>query len=277
MSWVAIIFMTAFALAAVLLLHTFLHFRKHLKDLRPHEDGPLGRTLKKQEKPVPKFRDDAPKPDRLLPAVEEGAHEALGMQPVVGRSMNDVHRLREQDQALAQLAAQYDDMAKEPWEVITSGNGTVTWPGDIRPKTFMRAQALILSFMMTPPSVGGAQRGISARETLHFLNVGNQKVVAASKEAAEKVQQQLNDSYFATISGYRSSVIAGIHALALKQDPVLEYAPGTMYAVCCGQTQVWFDTAENAGLMCKALNEVFKPVFDAERRRILDEIAEVAA
>jgi hypothetical protein len=256
MSWAETIILAAIATIVVFILHLFLHFRKYTK-----------------EKPMARVRqqdDNLPAPVKHQPRVaEEQGAIPTGLSPVSGTSMNDVLELRNQDQALAQLTTHYEDMAKEPWS-IKAGE----WASGLIPQTRIRAYALVLGFMMNPPAVGGAQRGISGRETLWFLNVGNQKITAASEDACKKLHTKINELYFETIAKHRSDTLSGITALAKTDTPILFDAATKMHAVCCGQTQVWFETQEAAEEMRNVLNIAFKPIFDSERRRILDEIVD---
>lgn len=246
MSWGEIVGAAILTLAVAGCVHALLHLHRYWKDPA-----------------MPKYRetDDAWKgePDPLTARPGDEAH-----------SVNDVHTLREQDQSIAQLAAQLEGMVEEPWS-----RGTLNadqWGGP-QPKTQLRALAIQLTLGMTPPAAKGSQQAVSGYGTLQYLNVGNQRITAAGPKEADKLLKTLNDLYYVTIAPWRAVILKRMASLAGAEvdDPF----QGPIYTVECGQTRLGFETEEERDHLCVLLNNAFRPFFDTERKRIRDEILTV--
>ncbi len=202
------------------------------------------------------------------PAVEQGAY-AVGMSAAPPEfSVNDVHLLREQDQNLMQLTMQYEGMVKSPWKLDAEKAGLLG-DGDI--STNVRLQACILSAMMMPISVAGSQRGTSAKQTMWFMNVGPNKVAAASEAKCKVIHEKLNNAYFHIISVQRANTLKAIaSALGLADRE------STLHAARCGQTRVLFLTKEEAEQAVEALNKSYMEIVEPELERVLKEIRDEA-
>lgn len=249
-----IMFIVFIAIVAALVLHYFLKNRGSL--MTDHADP---------------YSDDEP---RSLEKAEthrliRNAVTVLGGPmpvPPPESSVNDVHLLREQDQALAQLAVQYEDMVKPPW----SYESITQIPDVAAGATPLGRRTQILSAMMTPPSAAASQRGTSARATLWFMNVGANRVAAASDAACKVIHKRINDDYFAIIAEHKAATLQQIVSLAMTPDLAITQ-PG-MHAAKCGQTRVVFSTREQAEGMAEKLNVSYAAIVKPEVDRVLEEI-----
>ncbi len=187
-------------------------------------------------------------------------------------SMNDVHLMREQDQALAQLAVQYEDMIKPPWTYTALANGI---PDIAAGATPLGRRTQMLAAMSTPISAAGSQRGTSARQTLWFMNVGSNKVSATTKDACEATHKRINEAYFSITADRRKEVLQQIVSLTTTPEAVATVP--TMHAACCGQTRVVFATQEEAEGMAEKLNSSYAEIVKPEIDRVLGEIRDEAS
>ncbi len=271
MSPTEVVIFIALMLLGLFAIHLFLHFRNVLKGKpvtdtsdsqdkaapNPQENadvGPLVRTLQQQQV--------------KRAAHEQGAYE-VGMTAAPPEfSVNDVHLLREQDQALAQLTAQYEGMFKSPWKYDSQ---QVRDLGDKDMSTNVRLQSYVLSAMMMPISAAASQRGTSARQTMWFMNVGVNKVTAESEAKCKAIHQRLNDEYFRIIGDHRKATLGRIAAALGLVD-----REATMHAAQCGQTRVSFTTREEAEAMSETLNASYMEIVRPELERVMKEIRDEA-
>ncbi len=267
MAWVALFVIGVVAVVWVHMWFKMRHVLERDEATFPHTFGPITSTKEAHmaTHATESGRLQAYRPDPIMPVPFAGD----GAPPPMS-SINDVHLLRAQDQAIAQLAAQYEDMARDPWRVEPlAADG---WNAPV-PTTRIRALSLMLTELMNPPANTGSQRGNSARGTLVWVNVGNQKVSADGQKAAHVLHETLNAAYFDTVGKHKARLLADLIACA-SADGVSDWAKDTVvFSVQCGQTRVLLASQNEAETLCAALNGAFKPAFDAERRRILDELA----
>ncbi len=182
-------------------------------------------------------------------------------------SVNDVHILREQDQALLQLAVQYEEMRSPPWEYEVA----INIPDMAAGSTPIGSKAQALSAMMTPPSAAGSQRGTSARQSLWFMNFGKNKIGAASEIACKQLHERLNAQYFSVVASHRKHILQQIIELT-KDSSARKPAVETRHFARCGQTRVVFDTQEEAEGMTERLNIAYRETIQPEIDRVLAEI-----
>ncbi len=213
----------------------------------------------------------APDPDRGRPTSYGTVPVSMPAAPPES-SMYDVHLMREQDQALAQLAVQYEDMIKPPWTYTALANGI---PDIAAGATPLGRRTQMLAAMSTPISAAGSQRGTSARQTLWFMNVGSNKVSATTKDACEATHKRINEAYFSITADRRKEVLQQIVSLTTTPEAVATVP--TMHAACCGQTRVVFATQEEAEGMAEKLNLSYASIVKPEIDRVLGEIRSEAS
>ncbi len=261
--------MGLFALCVVfaIILHMLLHaYRKKLT-----EDKPM----------PPRVYADEPSPDEdtgstLIPVPPEHQHiykpDPHGV-PVMSappeRSINDVHKLRDQDQSIAQLTAQYTNMATCPWKVV-----------EIEAKSLPAISSMLTFYswalcqMMTPVAVKGSNRGTSAKETLYFLNVGPNVITVVGSDAANALHARINGDYYGNIAARRVEVLKCISESA---HPVAPFVPSSFYVVACGQTMVAFLSKAPAEALLADVVEDYNEAVAPELIRTLAEIKVIAA
>ncbi len=183
-------------------------------------------------------------------------------------SVNDVHLAREQDQALMQLAVQYEEMRAPPWQYEVA----FEIPDMAAGSTAIGRKAQALSAMMTPPSVAGSQRGTSARQSLWFMNFGQNKIGAASEIACKDLHQRLNAQYFSIVAARRKDLLQQIIALTQGAADVKPPVAAARHSAKCGQTRIVFDTQDEAEGMAERLNIAYRETIQPEIDRVLAEI-----
>ncbi len=227
-----------------------------------------GPRLASDEQPV-RERERGPAPILIPLPSAEGAVPVYTRAPPPQFSVNDVNKLREQDQTLAQLAVQHSDMVTGPWRY----ESLASIPDAAVTRTQVGLCSSILSAMMTPISAATSQRGTSARQTLWFMNVGANKVSAADEATCKRIHQQLNTEYFSIIAAHRKATLAAI-IKATEPGYTPQFYP--VHAACCGQTRVVFFTQDEAEGMAEKLNASYAAIVKPEIDRVLQEIRDEA-
>ncbi len=240
-------------------------------DQRPTGSANAGPRLSPDEltmQPV-RERERGPAPILIPLPSAEGAVPVYTRAPPPQFSVNDVNKLREQDQTLAQLAVQHSDMVTGPWRY----ESLASIPDAAVTRTQVGLCSSILSAMMTPISAATSQRGTSARQTLWFMNVGANKVSAADEATCKRIHQQLNTEYFSIIAAHRKATLAAI-IKATEPGYTPQFYP--VHAACCGQTRVVFFTQDEAEGMAEKLNASYAAIVKPEIDRVLQEIRDEA-
>ena len=257
-AWLGLFILAA---AAVAIVHAVFHLRHFWRD------QPMPTARDRDEDPTPTDGEVIVPPSRPL-----GDPRAVMSALPPQHSVNDVMHKRVQDQTIAQLAAQFDEMSDSPWVLGAISTDPAGWPSQQTPKTLVRAYAIALTLMMNPPAAKGSQTAVSGHGTLFYINVGNQRIAAHSSSECDELLKRVNETYLATVEPWRKELLGLIKTVASRDD--VPRLSGMLYTVECGQTKVVvLDEAKQKG-MHAILATAFKPFFEDERRRILDELIE---
>ena len=169
-------------------------------------------------------------------------------------SVNDFHREREQDQAIAQLTEQLAAMAGPLWKVGVDASVT----DRLASEPAFKAVASMLALISEPVSSVGSYRANSAPGTYHYVNVGHLKVACRNPAAGAELSRCLIRATWDVLAPVRASYLKWLHDFSRQGGPSDARFPSRV-AVSSGIQRVAFvDTPEAAASLCDALNGVYE-------------------
>lgn len=169
-------------------------------------------------------------------SIEIPAHSKVEDIMADGGSLNDAAWFREQDQAIAQLGTQIDNMVGSPWEPVAVSE---MYSADCAHHSSpIRRVAQQLGCMSVTPAVVGSQNSIVGHGTLAWVSMGNRHVSVPMNERA-KLLKRLNDGYSSIVAPRRAALIKSIFDYAKAGE--IEAAPASAeytHALRAGKTFV---------------------------------------
>lgn len=182
-------------------------------------------------------------------------------------SVNDVQAAREQDLALATLAAQYEDMTRSPWErtdyAFIEGGGATT---------MLKVLTRCLSTQMVPPAAVGQNRATGQKGYVSYVDVGPNKVWA-SEELSHAILKALLANYYRQTAPIRSQMLDRICSVVQAAEITPAPVSGNAPVIRCGQTIVFIEDAQERDRLHASLNAAYftiiQPAIDALRADIL--------
>lgn len=186
-------------------------------------------------------------------------------------SVNDVNNLRHQDQFIAQLAAQMNELSVCPFACSTDV---------IKAPSRISCYSTILSAFMTPIANKGSNRGIGGGGTLHTVQVGNSKITAEGDSEAVKLVIKLNCRYFEIIHKYRLEILRRIandcEDLKKGKAFVVDKEGISVFKISCGQTALYVMEEEQALKFMDKLTEMWDLTVKTELARLAGEMERIA-
>lgn len=189
--------------------------------------------------------------------------------PPPEHSINDVQEQRAQDNNLAVLAAQYEDMMQPPWRE------KVPEPASPPARTLLRYLATALSRQMTAPGSVGSNRSVALAGEMRYVDFGSNKIWASSK-VVETTYKELLKQYYEITTPNRAVLLTRMRELMANPGESVPPPPAPK-VVACGQTEVVvLDDIERSALIDRLNASYFSlvgPALAELRRDILNSIA----
>jgi hypothetical protein len=182
-------------------------------------------------------------------------------------SLNDYNGEREQDQAIAQLASQLEDMGEYLWESVI--------PQDFSEKVKSLPTISHLSYLLSaislPMAAVGEIRNNSAAGVRHYVQAGNRKIACASKEQAAKVAKDITRSTWRVLEPLRCLYLLNIRLTVSGGHALCD--PRSWVTFSCGNQHVAKAVNEEAARdYVRALNQVYLDAIKDARNDILADL-----